>query len=153
MNNELVPQPSWWKRNWKWVVPVSGCFTVLVIIAIILGSIFYGVSSAIDGISSTLKEIRPYEYALEKINEDEDIINALGSPIIKDGPIQSTYNNVNGNKEAKLVVPVSGPNGFGTLFVEASGRGENWTYDVIRIEINDHEDFDLLEEDNESEKF
>jgi len=59
MNNELVPQPSWWKRNWKWVVPVSGCFTVLVIIVIILGSIFYGVSSAIDGISSTLKEAHP----------------------------------------------------------------------------------------------
>jgi len=24
MNNELIEQKSWWKRNWKWLVPVSG---------------------------------------------------------------------------------------------------------------------------------
>lgn len=142
MNNELVPQPSWWKRNWKWVISVGGCFTLIIIFIIFIGSIFYGVTSV-------LEESQPYEYALEKINQDDKITDELGYPIEKDGIISSNYNYSNGKKTAKLSVPVSGPKGSGTLFVEASGEDDEWTYDVIRIEIKDNENIDLLEEELE----
>lgn len=142
MNNDLVPQPSWWKKNWKWVIPLAGCFTLIIIFIIFIGSIFYGVTSA-------LEESQPYEYALEKINQDDEIIDELGSPIEKDGIISANYNYNNGKKTAKLSIPVSGPKGSGTLFVEASGEGDNWTYHVIRIEIRDNENIDLLEKELE----
>lgn len=142
MNNELVPQPSWWKRNWKWVIPLGGCLTVMVIFVIFIGSIFYGVTSV-------LEESQPYEYALEKINQDDEITNELGTPIEKDGIISSDYKYFNGKKTAKLSVPVSGPKGSGILFVEASGEDDNWIYDVIRIEIKDNENIDLLETESE----
>lgn len=142
MNNELVPQPSWWKKNWKWVIPLSGCLTFIILFIIFIGSIFYSVSSAFE-------EIQPYEYALEKINQDQEITDELGTPIKKDGFISSDYSNDNGKKTTKLVVPVSGPKGSGTLFIEASGDGDNWIYDVIRIEIKDNENIDLLEKESE----
>lgn len=142
MNNELVPQPSWWKRNWKWVIPLGGCLTVIVIFIIFIGSIFYGVTTV-------LEESQPYEYALEKINQDDEITNELGTPIEKDGIISSDYKYFNGKKTAKLSVPVSGPKGSGILFVEASGEDDNWTYDVIRIEIKDNENIDLLKTKSE----
>jgi hypothetical protein len=138
MNNELVEYPSWWKRNWKWVVPLGGCMSLIVIFLIFIGSIFYGVTAAFE-------ESQPYEYALETINQDEEIISALGSPIVKDGMIQGNYNNTNGNKTADMKIPVSGPKGSGTLFVEATGKDDNWTYDVIRVEIKDDENINLLE--------
>ena len=142
MNNELVPQPSWWKRNWKWVVPVGGCFSLIVIFILVIGSIFYGVTSALEG-------SQPYEYALEKINQDDEITNALGKPIEKDGMIQGSYNNSNGKKTADMKIPITGPNGSGVLFIEASGENDNWTYHVIRVEIKDNESIDLLEEQSE----
>jgi hypothetical protein len=138
MNNELVPQPSWWKRNWKWVLPVGGCFTIIVITVIAIGSIFYGVANAIEGSQA-------YTYALEKINKDEDLINALGSPIIKDGMVSGSWNNTNGQKSANMTIPISGPKGKGTLFVEATGEDDDWTYQVIRVEIDDSETFDIIE--------
>lgn len=144
MNNELVPQPSWWKRNWKWVVPVGGCFTIIIIAVIAIGSIFYGVANAIE-------DSQPYEYALEKINADEDLINALGSPIEKDGMVQGSWNYTNGKKSANMVVPISGPKGSGTLFVEATGEDDDWTYDVIRVEIGDSETFNIIETDSSEE--
>ena len=139
MNNELIPQPSWWKRNWKWVVPVGGCFTLIIVAVIAIASIFYGVTNAIE-------DSQPYEFALEKINSDEDLINALGTPIEKDGMVSGNWNYVNGKKSAKMTIPISGPKGSGMLFVEATGEDEDWTYHVIRVEIEDSETFDIIEE-------
>ena len=137
MNNELVPQPSWWKRNWKWVVPVGGCFTIIIIAVIAIGSIFYGVANAIE-------DSQPYEYALEKINADEDLINALGSPIEKDGMIQGNINWKNGDKSAIMAIPIAGPKGTATLFIDATGKDDEWNYHEIRVEV-DEQEFDFLE--------
>ena len=139
MNNELVPQPSWWKKNWKWAVPVGGCFTLIIVAVIAIGSLFYGVTNAIE-------DSQPYEFALEKINADEDLVNALGTPIEKDGIVSGSWNYINGKKSAKMTIPISGPKGSGMLFVEATGEDQDWTYHVIRVEIEDSETFDIIEE-------
>lgn len=138
MNNELVEYPNWWKRNWKWAVPVGGCLGLIVVFIMFVGSVFYGVTAV-------LEESQPYEHALETINQDEEITNALGAPIVKDGMIQGSYNNTNGIKTAQMKIPVSGPKGSGTLFVKASGAADHWNYDEIRVEIRDDEYIDLLE--------
>ena len=142
MNNELVPQPSWWKRNWKWVVPVGGCFPLIIIFVVFIGSVFYGVNSIIEN-------AKPYEYALEKINQDEEITSQLGTPIEKDGMVQGSMNYTNGDGRADIRIPVSGPNGSGLLFVKASSEDDTWTYHEIRVEIKDDQIIDLLEEDLE----
>ncbi len=139
MNNELVPQPSWWKKNWKWAVPLGGCFTLIIVAVIAIGSIFYGVANAIE-------DSQPYEFALEKINSDEDLVNALGAPIEKDGVVNGSWNYSNGKKSAKMTIPISGPKGSGTLFVEATREDEDWTYHVIRVEIEDSQSFDIVED-------
>ncbi|MFD0799030.1 cytochrome c oxidase assembly factor Coa1 family protein [Maribacter chungangensis] len=142
MNNELVPYPSWWKRNWKWALPLGGCLSLVVVFILFIASIFYGVTAA-------LEESQPYEYALETINQDTEITSVLGTPIVKDGMVQGSYKNTNGAKTADMKIPVSGPKGSGTLFVKATGTGDDWNYDVIRIEIKDDESIDLLPEESE----
>ena len=137
MNNELVPQPSWWKRNWKWVVPVGGCLTIIIGAIALFSSIYFGVTGLME-------ESQPYEHAFELINQDEDLIDVLGSPIEKDGMVQGNINWVNGNKSAKLVVPISGPKEKGKLFIDASGKGDEWNYHEIRVEVNE-EEFDYIE--------
>ena len=136
-NNELVPQPSWWKRNWKWVVPVGGCLTLIIGAIILFASIFYGVSNMMES-------SQPYEYALELINKDEDLLKVLGSPIEKDGMFQGNINYTNGDKSAKIAVPIKGPNGTGKLYIDATGKGEEWDYHEIRVEV-DEQEFDFLE--------
>ena len=117
MNNELVPQPSWWKRNWKWVVPVGGCLTLIIIFVVFLGSLFYGISSAFEG-------SEPHVYALELVNEDETLLEILGTPIEKDGIGQSSFNWNNGNKTSNLVIPIAGTKAKGTLYVNAHGTDD-----------------------------
>ena len=138
MNNELVPQPSWWKRNWKWVVPVGGCLTLIGVFIFLVGSVFFGVTKI-------LTDSQPYEYAFELINQDEQIIELLGSPIEKDGMVKGNINWHNGNKSANMAIPVAGPKGEGTLYIKATGQDEEWNYEEIRVEIFD-ENINLLKE-------
>ena len=71
MENELIPQPSWWKRNWKWVVPLGGCLTAIVLVVVLISSLYFGVTNLMEG-------SEPYEYAFELINEDEELLELLG---------------------------------------------------------------------------
>src|SRR5215472_14101752 len=38
-------RPNWWRRNWKWFVP-AGCFTVVLMFVVFVGSILVIVFSA-----------------------------------------------------------------------------------------------------------
>jgi len=136
MDNELVPQKSWWKRNWKWVIPVGGCLTLIVGAIVLFSSIYFGVTGLMEG-------SQPYEHAFELINQDEDLLEVLGSPIEKEGMVQGNINWSNGNKSAKMVVPISGPKGKGKLYIDATGEGDEWNYHEIRVEVEDQE-FDYL---------
>ena len=139
MDNELVAQPSWWKRNWKWVVPLGGCLTLILIIVFLVGSLFYGVTKV-------LEDSQPYEYAFEQINQDEQLIELLGSPIEKDGMVQGNINWRNGEKSADMNIPIAGPKGKGMLYIIATGNDDDgWNYDKIEVIVKDHQNIDLLE--------
>ncbi len=143
MNNELVPYPSWWKRNWKWFLPVSGCLGMIFIMVFFVGSLFYGITTMFEGAD-------PYEHAIEKINRDDEIIGLLGSPIVKDGMINGSLNWHNGDGKADMTIPISGPKGNGTLYINASSSGDNWTYHEIRVVVKDNEEIEILQEELEA---
>ena len=132
MNNELVPQPSWWKRNWKWALPVGGCLGIIIFAVVLFTSIYFGVTKIME-------ESEPYIAAFEIIQEDEELLQLMGSPIGRDGAVQGSINNKNGNKTAQMTIPISGPDASGTLYVDAYGRGENWKYNEITVQVGDVE--------------
>ncbi len=136
-DNELIERPSWWKRNWKWVVPVGGCLTLTILFFMMVGGLIFGITSAME-------ESQPYEYALEKINQDKKMIELLGSPIEKDGMVQGNFNWTNGKKGADMRIPIAGPKGAAILYVKARGEGDEWVYDEIRVEMNEGQSSDLL---------
>ena len=60
----------------------------------------------------------------------------MGSPI-KDGfMFTGQINFVNDTGNAHLSIPVSGPNGKGTAFVEAELEYGQWRYDVLLVSVN-----------------
>lgn len=133
-----IPKPNWWKRNWKWFVPV-GCFTVVVLVVVFVGSILVIVFSA-------MKSTDVYKEALARANADPAVIEALGSPI-KDGFLMSGNTNVNGAAgESNLAIPISGPKGKGTIYVSANKALGQWNYSGLVVEIGQtRQRIDLLQ--------
>jgi Cytochrome oxidase complex assembly protein 1 len=134
----LTPRPNWWKRNWTWFVPV-GCLSLLVLFVAFVGSVTLIVFSA-------MKSTDVYKGALARAQAHASVIEALGSPI-KEGFLVSGNTNVNGaSGEANLSIPISGPNGKGTIFVAARKSLGQWNYSGLIVEIaKTHQRIDLLQ--------
>ena len=131
-------KPNWWRRNWKWFVPL-GCFTVALLFLVFVGSIVLIVFSA-------MKSTDVYKEALARTKANPAVTEALGSPI-KDGFLVSGNTNVNGaSGESNLAIPISGPKGKGTIYVSATKSLGRWIYSGLVVEVNGtHERIDLLQ--------
>src|SRR6476620_5348166 len=104
-------KPNWWKRNWKWFVPL-GCFSIAVLFVIFVGSVMLIVFRAV-------KSNDVYKDALARAKVHPAVIEALGSPVTE-GFLVSGNTNVNGaSGEANLSIPIAGPKGKGTIYVAA----------------------------------
>jgi len=133
-----TPKPNWWKRNWKWFVPL-GCFTVALLFLAFTASIVLIVFSA-------MKSTDVYKQALARAKGDPAVIEALGSPI-KDGFLMSGNTNVNGaSGESNLAIPISGPKGKATIYVSANKLLGRWIFSGLVVELGQtHERIDLLQ--------
>jgi hypothetical protein len=133
-----TPKSNWWKRNWKWFVPL-GCFTVVLLLLVFAGSILVVAFSA-------MKSTDVYKEALARAKTHPAVIEALGSPI-KDGVLVSGSSSVNGaSGESNLAIPISGPKGKGTIYVSAIKSLGRWNYSGLVVEVGQtHERIDLLQ--------
>lgn len=134
----LTPRPNWWKRNWKWFVPL-GCFSMLVLF------VAFVVSAALI-VFSAMKSTDVYKDAMARAKAHPSVIQVLGSPI-KEGFLVSGNTNVNGaSGEANLSIPISGPKGKGTIYVAANKSLGQWNYSGLVVEVAmTHQRIDLLQ--------
>ena len=132
-----TPRRNWWKRNWKWFVPL-GCFSIALLFVVFVGSVVVIVFSAV-------KSTDVYKDALARAKSHPALIEALGSPVTE-GFLVSGNTNVNGaSGEANLAIPVSGPKEKGTIYVAAKKSLGRWEYSGLVLEIaNTHQRIDLL---------
>ena len=139
-NNEVIKEESWFKRNWKWVVPTGGCLTLIIIGALVIGTLVYKVSNVIG-------DFNYQEQALEKVNLHEKAIELLGSPIKKSGPLDQQFK-IDSNGEGtslEIEFNVSGSKKEGVLYIDAKIDDEETIYNQLYIIINDTEEkIDLL---------
>lgn len=131
-------KPNWWKRNWKWFVPL-GCLSIAMLFIAFVASIILIVFSAV-------KSTDVYKDALARAKANPAVIEALGSPITE-GFLVSGNTNVNGaSGEANLSIPISGPKGKGTIYAAATKSLGRWNYSGLVLEIaKTHQRIDLLE--------
>ncbi len=137
--NEDVHQKGWFRRNWIWIVPVGGCLTVILILIL-------GVGGAVFGLSKIFKESTPYEYALEKASKNATVIEFLGNDIESDGIMQGNISLKNDTGSANITIPIKGSKGKGSVTVNGTRIGDEWTYEELFVTIKEtNEQINLLD--------
>jgi hypothetical protein len=122
-----MPQPNWFGRNWKWVVPL-GCLLPVVFVA---GCGLLAFLFATD----IMKQSDAYKIALARAQANAAVIEAIGSPISQTG-IVSGKSKVSGpTGQANLAIPLSGPKGKATLYVEAKKSADTWFFQTTVVKI------------------
>jgi hypothetical protein len=122
------PGKNWFGRNWKWFVPV-GCLTMVVLVCAFVAAIFFFVFSM-------MKTNDAYQHALDAARHDPEVVSALGQPIEEGWLVSGNFEENGASGQASFAIPVSGPKGSGTIFVEAKKSAGTWNYDTMAVAVD-----------------
>lgn len=125
---ETEVRKTWFDQNWKWAVPLIALAS-LAVLAGFIALIFYGALSM-------MKSSEPYQSALQAAAQHPRVIAGIGEPV-KPGFFTSGSMNLSGpSGHASLAIPIHGPNGEATVFVEANKVAGEWRYvhKVVQME-------------------
>jgi hypothetical protein len=144
MNTTPPPLPpirtgGWWQRHWKWALPALGVLGLSLFAAFVL--------LAVSALFGMMKSSDAYKLALQRVQASPAATAALGAPI-HDGWLVMGNVQINGpSGAASLQIPVSGPQGAGDVFVEATKSAGAWNFQTLVLQLDaDGKRIDLLEE-------
>ena len=125
------PKPSWWSRNWKWVVPV-GCLGSL---AVFVGGVLLFIFLVYSGVSAAIRSSDAYQEGMARAQAHPEVKSALGEPIESGFWISGSINVSGSSGRADVEIPISGPKGSGTLYVVGTRSAGRWQYSTVEVEI------------------
>jgi hypothetical protein len=119
---------SWFQRNWKWFVPVLAALAIGTIVGFML--MIFGF------VMSMFKSSEPYQHAVAEARQAPAVVAALGEPIAEGRFTSGNMEESGASGKASLAIPVSGPKGEATIFVEASKSTGQWRYEHVVVELS-----------------
>lgn len=132
MDDGIPQSGSWFKRNWKWILPV------LFVLILFTGALSFSNSkNNIANFAQAFTDTQLYENAIQKSNANEEVLSVLGKlkPIDKLAILESNVAYGNDNASVSLSVRVQGDKTTGKMDVMAVRKGEGWKYKNITIRI------------------
>ena len=137
------PKQGWWSRNWKWFVPVA----CLVAFVLCIGCIALFVVVMRGASSKVIESTDVCQQAMTQLQANAEAVEALGTPIEIGAGAGGSYEATGPSGSADLSIPVSGPQGSGTLYVVATKSAGIWHYEVLELATEGVADrIDLLAE-------
>jgi hypothetical protein len=136
--NTVTEDRNWFARNWKWAAP-TGCLLLFVLVGAFVAAIFYFVFSL-------MKSNDAYQHALEAARHDPQVVASLGEPMKEGWFVSGNFEENGPSGSANLSIPLSGPKGGATIYVEAHKNAGLWTYNTLVVELDaTHQRIDLNE--------
>ncbi|WP_312557528.1 cytochrome c oxidase assembly factor Coa1 family protein [Empedobacter brevis] len=129
-DNQLLPKENWFKRNWKWVVPVGCLSFIILFIGLIIGGAFWGISKITSDSDVT-------KHAINIINQNPEIQQKLGTNIETNGMFRGNISITNNTGEADISVPVKGTKGTGNAIIVGKKEFDKWNYEKIAVQIDE----------------
>lgn len=130
MDNELVEQKNWFKRNWKWFVPAT-------VIFIFVFGFFLTPNSEVNltDVVYAYNDAALYEKAIEKSNSNKRVLQTIGiiQPIDKLAILEGNAVYSNDKNSVKLSLRIKGYKGNGKLDIIAKKLGAEWIYKKIIV--------------------
>jgi hypothetical protein len=132
-----MQQPSWFSKNWKWLVPV-GCMVPMVCCGV------FGIGAYVAA-SKMIQSSGAYLGAIAQVNASSEVDEALGTPVTPGMGMTGSVKQQNQDGSADFSVPIEGTKGKGTLRVVASSQNGEWSYTTVLVTTADGKKIDILE--------
>ncbi|STE54731.1 cytochrome c oxidase assembly factor Coa1 family protein [Empedobacter falsenii] len=129
-DNQLLPKESWFKRNWKWVVPVGCLSFVILFFGLLIGGAFWGFSKLTSDSDVT-------KHAINIINQNPEVQQKLGADVKTNGVFTGNISITNDTGEANISVPIKGTKGSGTAIIVGEKEFDKWNYEKIAVQVDE----------------
>ncbi len=129
-DNQLLPKESWFKRNWKWIVPIDCLSFVILFFGLLIGGAFWGFSKLTSDSDVT-------KHAINIINQNPEVQQKLGTDIKTDGMFSGNISVSNNTGEANIFDPIKGTKGSGTAIIVGQKEFDKWNYEKIAVQVDD----------------
>ena len=84
-----------------------------------------------------MKNSGAYQQAVAAVRADQTVINTLGTPIEEGYFVTGEIHLTNRGGYANLSIPISGPDGEATIYVEANKSGDAWSFRALEVVVHD----------------
>jgi len=121
---------NWIKRKWKWLI-------ALLFLVFFIGLFISSIKNELSGFMGVYTDSAIYEGALEKANQNEEVLQKLGK-IQAIGFIEvmeGAYKYSNNNNSIILSISIKGSKKNGKLDVSADRKEKAWFYTKIGIRL------------------
>ncbi|KAF2335639.1 cytochrome c oxidase assembly factor Coa1 family protein [Flavobacterium daemonense] len=143
MDNELIIEKSWLKKNWIWIAIIG-------FLAIFISIVFIS-SNSKNGLSDTvtaLNENSLYENAIKIANSNSEVLKTMGKieAVDKLAILEGNTSYTDNKNAISLSVRINGSKKRGKLEIHAIKKGTAWDYQKIFIRTkNPKEEIIVLE--------
>ncbi|MDP2273365.1 MAG: cytochrome c oxidase assembly factor Coa1 family protein [Archangium sp.] len=120
-----MQQPSWFSRNWKWLLPV-GCLVPLMCCGV------FGVGTY-AAVSAVIQNSGAYAGAIREVNANPEVADTLGAPVKPGFGMSGSVKENNASGSADFTVPLTGSKGEGSMHVVARRENGQWSYSTITV--------------------
>lgn len=133
MDNDLIPEKNWWKRNLKWFITVS---IFLILCGVFLSFIFQG---NLTEIVQSYSDNSLYEKAIDKAKTNQRVLDVIGeiAPVDKLAILECNAIYSNNNNSVKTSIRINGSKGKGKMDIAADKKEGEWIYKKINIRIKE----------------
>ncbi len=123
----------------KWVTCGCGGCLLLILVGV-------AITLAVGGFAvNTMKKSDIYQGAIDRAKENPEVAQRLGEPIEAGFMVSGSISTTGPTGEADIAIPISGPEGRGTIYVVATKNAGQWQYSVLEVAFEGSEDrVDLL---------
>jgi hypothetical protein len=122
------------------VTIILGCLGVLAAVAACVGGTLYLATSS-------MKSSEVYTEALAAAQNDPQVQEALGTPIEAGTFVTGSMQTQGLSGDASLNIPISGPNGSGTIFASARRENGEWVFYTLAVAVDGSDDLIVLLEE------
>jgi Cytochrome oxidase complex assembly protein 1 len=131
LNPKEFESTLWFKRHWKWVVPLG---------VLVVGS--FALAFAL-GLVHVMKQSDAYQIPLGRARSAAAVIEQVGEPMREGWFLQGNIQLVNDGGTANISFPLKGPKGECTVFVVAWKKAGNWHYRRVVVVPDSGRQIDL----------
>ena len=132
MSNELIVEKSWFKKNWKWVLPLF--FLFFVVIYLVSSSSWGGL---LGDYGKAYADSSLYVIPLKKARDNARVKEVLGEiePMGKMAIINGAIHYSDDNSAVESTIKIFGEKGKAMLDISAKRIDGEWLYHKINIRI------------------